>query len=435
MSMATRWLFFTAFRWGFSRKGGKSASRAILAGMGIAAGVVALIVVLGVMGGLQKGYIDSVLEISSFHLRIQVPGTVSGDGIAETLEKVRALKGVRSASAFREIHVIAVGSDGRTLPLTLRAMSPGQETHDPGLVTALGLPANAAFPLPGSIVPGRQAALLLGAGQGDTISLLGVRQDADEGILPIEAEITIGETFSSGYYEYDSSLAFVALDSAPELQALFASTTLTIGIKLDNRFRDMAAIGTVASALPEGSSPVVSWREYNRSFFGALKTEKTVMMALISLIFMVVGLNISHSMRRTIAAKMSDIGMLKALGASDRSVRSIFLLEGTAIGLSGAVAGVAIGLALLGNLNPVLNAAAAVVRFFASIATPSASGGTNDFRLFSPAYFYIEKVPVSIRPGEIAFIAFLAIFSTIAAAYSASGNVSRARPQEVLRDE
>ncbi|MCE1196732.1 ABC transporter permease, partial [bacterium] len=365
--MTARSLLFAATRWGFSSRRRMSLSAMILASAGIAAGVTALIVVLGVMGGLQQGYIDSILEISSFHLR----ASLGQECPPATLEAIRSLPGVSSALQFRETHLLATGPSGATLTLNVRALPAGSERDDPSLFAALGLPRRATLPQRGAIVLGKEAAASLGAEPGAEVELLGMSQSAEEGVVPVKARTLVGSTFSSGYYEFDAGLGFVALEEPSSLKEAFASASPIIGIKLKNRYADYRAAAAVAKVLPAGSE-ILSWRDYNRSFFGALRTEKAMMMLLVSLIFIVVGINIFHAMRRVIASKMTDIAVLKACGATDRDIRLIFVIEGLAVGLAGAAAGAALGLSLCANINGILEAMAGFLR---SIAGALASLG------------------------------------------------------------
>jgi lipoprotein-releasing system permease protein len=160
------------------------------------------------------------------------------------------------------------------------------------------------------------------------------------------------------------------------------------------------------------------------------------MMILISLIFLVVGINIFHAMRRTIAVKKNDIAVLKACGATNADIRSIFIIDGVSVGFFGATLGLFIGLAIAFNINDVIKVFAFVMR---SIGSTLESIGfitsVRDYRLFSPAYFYLDTIPVSIGTGEVFFILGIAIASTSIAAFMASKRVSEASPAEVLRNE
>ncbi|MDX9826575.1 MAG: FtsX-like permease family protein [Spirochaetia bacterium] len=423
---------FAAARWGFSSRRRMSLRRAALAAAGIAAGVAALIIVIGVMGGLQKGYIDSILEISSFHLRASSSQPV-GD---PTMSALRSVDGVSAALRFKETQVLAIGPSGTTLSLALRAFEPGSEGFDPGLAAALGLAEGEKLPQARGLSIGIEAAVALGADPGTEIRLFGMKQTDDEGVVPVSIALAVESLFTSGYYEFDSTMAFLSFEQEAAFGQLFDSSEWVVGIKLDRRFDVQRMEARVGAALGEGDWNLVSWREYNRSFFGALRTEKTVMLLLISLIFVVVGINIFHAMRRNIAGKMLDIAVIKSFGASDADVRSIFILDGLSIGASGALAGAALGLLAAYNINPIVEGAAWLSRSAAALLHwigLSAPGG--DYRLFSPAHYYIDRIPVSISGGELAFIAILAVASTGIAAFAAARRVSEASPSEVFRNE
>ncbi len=423
---------FAAARWGFSSRRRMSLRRATLAAAGIAAGVAALIIVIGVMGGLQKGYIDSILEISSFHLRISSPGPIDDSAMTA----LRSIKGLRSALRFKETQVLAIGPSGTTMSLSLRAFEPDSESFDPGLAAALGLSEGEKLPQPKGLSLGKEAAAALGADPGSTIRLFGMKQTEDEGVVPIALEMGVQSLFDSGYYEFDSTMAFLSYEEGKTIEQLFDSSDWTVGIKLDKRFDDQRMIAAISAALGQGERKIVSWREYNRSFFGALRTEKTVMMLLVSLIFVVVGINIFHSMKRNIAGKMADIAVIKSFGASDADVRSIFLLDGLWVGVGGALAGAALGLLAAYNVNPIVEAFSSFLKAAAALLRWMGIGGPGgNYRLFSPAHYYIDRIPVSISGGELIFIVALAVASTGIAAFAAARRVSAASPSEVFRNE
>ncbi len=401
----------------------------LLASLGIAAGVTALIVVLGIMGGLQNGYIESILQISSFHARVSVPAQSAEDAAAA----IRSIPGIASTIVFSEAYVVALGPSGQAMTLLLRGMPRDTQEKDPSLPSALGLSERNPFPLPGKILLGKEAATMLGMGPNASLKLFGVQQTESEGAVPVEAAVGYGQAFNSGYYEFDTAMGFVLLGE-PEVERLFPAGFRTLGIKFTDRYADFRLQGAIERLLPEGSSDFSTWRVYNRSFFGALRTEKTIMMVLISLIFLVVGINIFHALRRTITAKRTDIAVLKSCGATDGDIRAIFVLDGLSIGILGAAAGVLAGLGITLNINAVVKAFASALRFAASLLGSGSRGG-DGYRLFSPLYFYLESIPVSITWGELAFIALMALMSTTASAFLASKRVSEARPSEVFRNE
>jgi lipoprotein-releasing system permease protein len=160
------------------------------------------------------------------------------------------------------------------------------------------------------------------------------------------------------------------------------------------------------------------------------------MMLLIGLIFLVVGVNIFHSMRRAVAERTEDIAVLKAMGADSGQLRRIFVLDGLAIGTGGAVVGLVIGLLIAVNVNEVFSIVETIVNGAVDLAARMlGSFGGSDFRIFSPQYFYLMEVPVRVLFPETFFVTAAAIASAAAAAASAAGRVSGLAPAEVLRYE
>jgi lipoprotein-releasing system permease protein len=244
--------------------------------------------------------------------------------------------------------------------------------------------------------------------------------------------------FRCGYYEFDLGWAFISLQEGLALEGE-SQGAAAIGIKIQNRFRDQQALREIRNVLKRDDIQVVSWREFNRAFFGALRMEKIMMTVLIGLIFVVVGFNIHHALRRAVRERYDEIGVLKALGASDAAVRRIFLLEGLLIGSIGAFFGLLLGLLISININTVFNLAEVVVNAVLTFADlllfPLLRTGSGRFSLFSPAYFYITEVPSTILLREAVLVVLFAVFAPTVAAAAAATRVKDVRPAEVLRYE
>jgi lipoprotein-releasing system permease protein len=435
---ASAWVGFVSGRWFSARKDSGGSASSVLAAAGIAIGVAALVVVLGVMNGFQLGFIDSVLEVSSFHVRVDGGDSAGPDEALAS--RIAAEAGALSVLPFAETRCLLSSRDGRTYPLTLRAVPADAGRRDPGMAKALGAKgASLEQGLKGQgIVLGAELARYLGLGEGSTAELIVVSGGESEGVEAKTIGVRVDGLFLSGYYDFDFGMAFTSFSSAA-CRAVFPpseSIHCVYGVKLRDRYADASFRERLRADLGLGSDRVESWRDYNRAFFGALRIEKTVMMLLIGLIFIVVGVNIFHAMRRAVAEKTEDIAVLKALGASPEEIGRVFLIDGLAIGAGGALVGLALGLLIAVNVNEVFAIVEAVVNWAASLwASLSGRFSGGDFRVFSPQYFYLMEVPVSVLFPETFFITAAAIASAAAAAAAAARRISRLAPSEVLRYE
>ncbi|MFW5689223.1 MAG: ABC transporter permease [Spirochaetota bacterium] len=290
------------------------------------------------------------------------------------------------------------------------------------------------------IVLGQELARRLGLRVGDIVEIVGF--DAAQGFAGAGgqgARLELVGIFRSGFLEYDAGWAFAGLEGGgSELGVTHADR---IGVKLTDRFRDRAVARRIVGLLPD--AVVESWRDYNRAIFSALRLEKTMMMLLVGLIFVVVAVNIYQSLRRSVAERTEEIGVLKALGADPVPLQLVFVFEGLWIGLAGALIGLGLGLAVSLNINALFAAAEVAVNTFASLVewfVGLLSGGGRaaagaGFSLFSPAYFYLDEVPAVVVPAEVAGIVVFAVCSATVAAWVASRRVASITPAEVLRYE
>jgi lipoprotein-releasing system permease protein len=434
--MRSRFISFMGLRYFRSRRRGVGGTSTLLAILGVAVGVMALTAVMGVMNGFQLGFIDSILEISSYHLQIR---GLTGRSASEMLESLRRLPAVRSAVPFTEHQVIMEGRFADPRGCLIRGLPADIRRLDPSFFQTLEVVSgNFALEQPGAIVLGAELSRHLGVGVGDVVSILSLQGTSLGELVPASRFYQVVGLFRSGYYEFDLGWAFFSLEEGVALEGN-GGTPLTIGVKIQNRFRDQQAMAAIRRIQPGQDFQIVSWREFNRAFFGALRMEKIMMTVLIGLIFVVVGFNIHHSLRRAVRERYEEIGVLKALGASDVAVRRIFLLEGLLIGAIGAFVGLLLGLLISANINAVFDFAElvvnAVISFVDLLLYPLLRSPSGRFSLFSPAYFYITEVPSTVLLREAVLIAIFAVFAPTVAAAAAASRVKEVRPAEVLRYE
>ena len=432
------WIGFVAARYIFKGRGDSPSP--ILAILGIATGVLALIVILAVMNGFQLGFIESILEISSYHLRLES----FPDGKTEAVEELLApVPGIQAVLPFREFQGLARGRRGGQQAVVIRGLPVDALERDSGMAARLEFEAG-FFDIADSrsALLGAELASRLGVSVGGEVTLFSISGilSAGEGEGAAGAEtFTVAGIFRTGFYEYDTGWGFINIESA----AAFSGSGPVLGVKLKNRFQDRHALEQVRKELSAGPDTdgiqLSSWRDYNRSFFGALRTEKLFMFILVGLIFIVVGLNIFQAQRRAVLEHREEIGLLRAAGGGERAVRLVFVCDGAIIGFSGASAGLVLGLLIASHisvfftfLEGIVNFCIGVVNFFAALL---GAGTAGEFAVFSPTVFYIKEIPSRIIPREVALIFMFGFLSALLAAWFASGRVSRIRPAEVLRYE
>jgi lipoprotein-releasing system permease protein len=443
------WIWYVAARYIFKGRGNSPSP--ILAVLGIATGVLVLIVILAVMNGFQLSFIESILEISSGHLRLE---SFPAEKAEEAESILAALPGINAVLPFREFQGLVRGGRGGQRPIMIRGLPADALERDPALGARLEFEAGSFA------VEDRRAALLgaelaarLGTGIGDEITLFsiagilsgGAAGAVDAGSGESETDgagvetFTVTGIFRTGFYEYDTGWGFINIESA----GFFSESGVTLGVKLKNRFQDRQILETARQAFSGRAGfeeiKLSSWRDYNRSFFGALRTEKLFMFILVGLIFIVVGLNIFQTQRRAVLEHREEIGLLRAVGGRENAVRLVFVCDGAIIGFAGAASGLVLGLLIASNISLFFSILEGIVNFFINTANVLMSffgaGEMGNFAIFSPAVFYIKETPSRIIPHEVALIFMFGFLSALLAAWFASGRVSRIRPAEVLRYE
>jgi lipoprotein-releasing system permease protein len=401
-----------------------------------------LTVVLGVMNGFQLGFIEAIVGVSSYHLQLEPPRGASQGGLSPAVEKsVRAAPGVTAVVPFVQRQALVTGAFQRPRACMVRAVPPDLFDLDPSQEGLLDV-QDGSFDLatPHSVVLGAELAAAMGVRVGDVVSLVSYAAGADGRPVPRRDSFEVTGLFRTGYFDFDSGLLFMSLPAADTLYGGGVHLPRTYGVKISNRFDDARALRRIEPLLAGSGFTAAGWRSYNRSFFDALFMEKLMMMLLVGLIFVVVGFNVYHSLRRGVYERMEEIAVLKAMGIPPLRIQSIFVIEGLFIGLLGGFIGIVAGLVLAVNVSGFFSAVEAavngVLRVARALAVPFAGGeGAGSFAIFSPRYFYLTQVPSRIFPAEAFLVCFFAVAACVGAAWAASRAVSRFRPAEVLRYE
>lgn len=423
------WIYFVSRRFSSVDRKGRSAVTGFLAALGIALGVMTLITVLGVMNGFQMSFVDAIMEISSCH--IQVSG-VDDTNKAEFLRFCEKHKNIVAADGFYESQALITGGRGREASAIIRGVESGIMERDKGFAKELHI-VGGAFDLTEAdfIVLGSYLAQSLGVNIGGTVNLLAMSGGNDVALISQNREFRVTGIFECGYADINSSFAFIS-DAAAK--ANFGSgSQLKYGIKLFRRNADIKAAADIEAAFPNVKAQ--SWREFNRSFFGTLRIEKNILMLLVFLIFVVVGINIYNGMRRLVFERAEEISVLSALGASEKEIKSIFIMRGFTGGFIGSLAGTAAGLFLCVNIGSVFMGISHVMFFVEYVAALIFSPQNAAFIYENPMYRIYASIPARFYFSEVLAVSLFGLASPLFAALQASKNVLKMNVAEVLHDE
>ncbi|THB62832.1 MAG: ABC transporter permease [Spirochaetaceae bacterium] len=405
------WTAWVAFRYLRTKRKEKSNITVFLSVLGIAVGVAALIAVLAIMNGFQYSTIVNILELNSYHIRVDLPSDQDEAQAYEYARQIRELPGVRSVVPFSEEQTLVQGDFGDPRGVMVRALPSDLVRHDIEFRRKLRVVDGQMTLRNGQAVLGAELARNLGVRLGESIALI---RFVGSGVLqPQEVRYTVGGIYRADYYEFEQTYILTGLSETANPDG---NPGLQLGIKLDKRFDDRIIAPRLQGLLPEGAS-VHLWREVNRSIFGALRLEKQLMTLLLGMVFVVVGVNIFQSLRRSVIERTTELGTLKALGADPFSVQLVFMLEGAIIGFLGALLGGIAGYFLAENINT-------VVGLIGKILLRE-----------GPGSFLWMHIPVKMYAGEVASILVAAFLSAGLAGVVASIRVVKIRPAEVLRDE
>ena len=424
------WIFFVSRRFAKVDRSGRSAVTGFLASLSICFGVMTLIVTVSVMNGFQMGFIDSIMEISSAHIRVTAPQDFDQQAFEQ--QCFRPELGVVAMEPMYEAQSLLASATGRQAASLIRAVSPDIMYTDAGFALEMQM-ISGEFDLsrPGYIVLGSQLARQLGVRVGSTVNMLALSGGSDVDLISDNRVFVVSGIFSCGYAEINSSYSFISMDAGQ--QFFGQEATKIFALKLADSENDLQVIHQLEKALP--GIQTESWRSYNRSFFGALKVEKNLLMMLVFMIFVVVGVNIFNGMRRMVFERRSEIAILSALGGRKREVQLIFILRGLLTGLGGAIPGLLLGMLLCIQMDVIFDLIAKLSYWIQYLFTMATNPAMAMFVRENTKYQVYASIPARMFPAEITFITIFGVFSALAASWVASRKVLAMTLSEVLHDE
>jgi lipoprotein-releasing system permease protein len=269
------------------------------------------------------------------------------------------------------------------------------------------------------IVLGIGLASRLRVGPGEPVTVIAPRLKASPvGASPLMRRFTVVGVFEFGEFENDSSLAIVHIEDAAKLLRLAPGSIGGVRLKLDNMDRAWQVARDISSEL-EGHYQVRDWSQERGNLFQAVRTEKTVMWVILSLIIAVAAFNIISTLVMVVTDKQSDIAILKTMGASSGTVMRVFMIQGSLIGVIGTVLGVVGGVLLARNIGT-------VVPFLERIF---------GFSLFPSDIYYITELPSELRSKDVIFFSLMSLGMSLIATLYPSWRASKTHPAEALRYE
>jgi len=380
----------------------------LLAIAGVTVGVMALIVVIAVMAGFESDLKSRILGVES-HLIVLHTGGAFTDYLQVT-QTVESLNGVEAASPFVASQVMLRSATGVSGAL-LRGIDPNTaadvvRSFDPAdLIPEAGSGDRDTAP---RIIMGRELARSLGIVDGGSVYVISPRgMVAPVGHIPTMKRFRLAGVFASGMYEYDGSYAYISLKEAQKMLHLGDAVT-GVEVRVDDIY-DADRIGKAAGEMLGPRYWTRDWMGMNKNLFSALKLEKTVMFIILVLIVLVAAFNIASTLIMMVMEKTRDIAILKAMGATEKSIRKIFVLNGMIIGLVGTAIGVSLGVLLCYLLDR-----------YKFVELPG-------------DVYYITTLPVHLQTLDVVVIALAAMVICFVATLYPSQQAARMDPVEAIR--
>ena len=388
----------------------------VIAMAGIALGVMVLIAVLSVMNGFERDLSRRILDIVAH-------ATIEGDegrlvdwrGIAE---KTRGATGVVAVAPFIEGRGMLVAGE-QSAAVDLRAVLPEEERRVSALeshVSGGGFGALEAGRW--RILLGRGLAEKLGVGEGDGVLVVIAQGNVTPaGVAPRMRRFTVAGFIDAGMYEFDQGLALVHMEDARRLYRLGDSVT-GLRYRFDNPDAAGQRVRAIAETLP-GRYYISDWSRRQGNFFRSIQVTKSIMFFVLLLVVAVAAFNIIATLVMVVKEKRADIAILRTLGGSPREMLTVFMTQGSIIGVVGTAVGVLLGLLVAANVSTIV----------------ASFGRLTGIMLVDPRVYFISELPSDIRAGDVLLIAGVALALGVLATLYPAWRAAKTLPAEALRNE
>jgi lipoprotein-releasing system permease protein len=414
--------FFVAFRYLKAKR--KQTIVSVISSismLGIAAGVMALVIALALSTGFREDIQAKIIGATSHINLIRLDGTplANYEELAKRLRGVPQVTGIAPAifnqvlvaSTFRSQGAVLKGVDlqresevsdffAQIVEGDPRSIEKPQVSDDPE-----------APPAPDHLIIGKEMARTLAVKVGDTLQILVPKGKLTPfGMSPGVRSFRVAAIFESGLWDYDANWAYTSLATARRLFSLPRGSVSVLQFKTD----DLERVEEIAEAIRSAAGPgytTTTWIDLNKPLFSALKLEKLALFITISLIVFVASLSIVTTLIMMVLEKQRDIAILTAMGAPQKSIMKIFMLQGLVIGVAGTILGAILGVGACWILDTYK-----LIRLQAEV-------------------YSIPYVPFHVKIWDVALVCATAVLISFLATLYPARNASRLDPVEIIRYE
>jgi len=384
--------------------------------LGVAVGVMALITVLSVMNGFEKELRAKILGMVSHATIAGLDGTMRDwQSLRDNARQHPQVVGVAPYVEGQGMLTHGSAMQGAMIRGILPAEEPAVSRIDDYLIQGrLDDLEEGAF----RVLIGKTLARILGVRVGDKVTMVVPHvRVTPAGVLPRMRRFTVAGIFEVAHAQYDSNLALIHLADGARV---FRLGDRISGLRV--MVPDLMDAPVISRQLARdlwGSFWVRDWTQYHENFFRAVKTEKTVMFIILTLIVAVAAFNIVSALVMVVTDKQADIAILRTLGASPASITWIFIVQGTLIGFVGTLLGALGGVGVAANIETLVPA---IEAFF-------------NVKFLSPEVYYISDIPSDMRWKDVGTITVVAFWLCILATLYPAWRAARVQPAEALRYE